>query len=182
MLLAQAKQEHYANIFQIPYPSYSPRDEVWLNAKNIHQARPSQKLDAKNVGPFKVCRALFAEVFELELLPTMQIHPIFHTNLLSSTENDPLPGQKLEPRPLVIAADGEHEVYVNNILDSKINKLRKNLLQYLVEWESKEPTWESWKAIINASDAFSDFHRQYPEKPGPHANVRLAGASAVEGG
>lgn len=182
MLLAQAEQEHYANISQIPSPSYSPGDEVWLNAKNIHRARPSQKLDAKNVGPFKIRRALSAEVFELELPPTMQIHPVFHTNLLSPTENDPLPGQKLEPRPPVIAADGEHEVYVNSILDSRINKRRKNLLQYLVEWESEEPTWESWEAITNASNALSDFHRQYPEKPGPHASVRLAGASAVEGG
>lgn len=69
----------------------------------------------------------------------------------------------------------EYEVYVNSILDSWINKRRKNLLQYLVEWES-------WEAITNADNALSDFHRQYPEKPGPHANVCLAGASAVERG
>lgn len=82
MFLAQTKQEHYTKISQIPFSSYFPGDKVWLNAKNIHRARPSQKLDAKNVGPFKICRALSAEVVELELLPTMQIHPMFHTNLL----------------------------------------------------------------------------------------------------
>lgn len=109
----------------------------------------------------------------------MQIHPVFHANLLSPTENHPLPAQKLESKPSVIAANGEH---VNSILVLRINKRRKNLLQYLVEWESEEPTWESWEAITNANNALSDFHRQYPGKPGPHASVRLAGASAIERG
>lgn len=62
----------------------------------------------------------------------MQIHPVFHTKLLSPAENDPLPGQKLEPRPPIIAADGEHKVYVENILDSRIKKCRKNMFLYLV--------------------------------------------------
>lgn len=163
-------------------PSYLPGDEVWPNAKNIHRAQPSQKLDAKNIGPFKIQCALSAEVFELELPPTMQIHPVFHTNLLSPSENDPLPGQKLEPRPPIIAADGEHEVYVESILDSRINKRRKKLLQYLVEWESEEPSWESWEVITNANKALTDFHHRYPAKPGPHASINLPGASVVEGG
>lgn len=83
---------------------------------------------------------------------------MFYTNLLSTTKNDPLHCQKLEPRPPIIAADREHEVYVNSILDSKIKKRQKNLLQYLVQWESEEPTWESWETITNASDTLSDFH------------------------
>lgn len=108
----------------------------------------------------------------------MQIHLVFHTNLLSPSKNNLLPSHKLEPRPPVIATDGEHEVYIARILDSRINKRRKkHLLQYLVEWESEEPPWESWEAIKNASEALADFHRRYPGNPGPHASVCL-----VEGG
>lgn len=33
MLLVQAEQEHYANIFPILSLSYLSGDEVWLNAK-----------------------------------------------------------------------------------------------------------------------------------------------------
>ena len=112
----------------------------------------------------------------------MQIHPIFYTNLLSPSENDPVSGQKLEPRPPIIATDGEHKVYVEHILDSRINKRRKNLLQYLVEWESEEPSWKSWEAITNASEAFADFHHCYPAKPGPNTSIHLAGTSVIEGG
>lgn len=52
----------------------------------------------------------------------MQIHPMFYIKPLSLTKNNPLLGQKLELRPLVIVADGKYEVYLNSILDSKINK------------------------------------------------------------
>lgn len=84
MLLAQAEQKHYWNISQIHSLSYSPGDKVWLNAKNIHRARSSPNLDAKNVTFIKICRALSAEVFKLEVPSTIQIHHVFHTNLLFS--------------------------------------------------------------------------------------------------
>lgn len=122
MLFVQTEQKYYANISQIPSSSYFPRDKVWLNAKIIYWARLSQKLDSKNVGPFKVCHALSVEVFELEFLLIMQIHLMFHTNLLSPIRSDPLPSQKLEFRLLIIVANGEYKVYVNSILDSRLNK------------------------------------------------------------
>lgn len=167
IFFAQADQKHYANHSQVLSSIYSPGDDVWLNAKNIHRANPSQKLDAENIGPLKICRAPSSKVCELGLPPTVQIHLVFHINLLSPSKNNLLPSQKLEPRPPVIATDGEHEVYIESILNSRINKRRKkNLLQYLVEWESEEPPWESWEAIKNASEALADFHRRYPENLG----------------
>lgn len=47
---------------------------------------------------------------------------MYYTNLLFPTKNNPLPSQKLESKPLIIAVDGKHKVYVNSILDSRINK------------------------------------------------------------
>ena len=99
MLLAQAEQEHYTNLSRIPHASYLPGDEVWLKAKNIHPARPSHKLDARSIGYFKIRRALSPEVFELELSPGMQIHPVFHTKLLSPSKNDRRPDQNLNFDP-----------------------------------------------------------------------------------
>lgn len=43
-----------------------------MNAKNIHQARPSQNLDARNIQPPRFAvYTLSAEAFELELPSTM---------------------------------------------------------------------------------------------------------------
>lgn len=47
MLFAQVEQEHYANLSWISSLFYLLEDKVWLNAKNIYQTWPSQKLDAK---------------------------------------------------------------------------------------------------------------------------------------
>ncbi len=69
---------------------------------------------------------------------------------------------------------------MESILDSKINKRRENLLQYSVEWESEEPTWEFWEAITNAGEALADFNRRYLTKLRPYASIRLAEAAAVE--
>lgn len=141
--------------------------------KKIYQARPSQ-LDTENVGPFRIYHALSVEVFELEIPPAMQIHPVFQTSLLSPTENVPLPKNlNLDLLLLLQIWDTTFIFYVDRTLHSGLNKRRKNMLQYLIEWESKEPTWKSWEAIINASKALTNFRHRNPEKAGPHASVRL---------
>lgn len=58
----------------------------------------------------------------------MQIHLVFYIYFKSTTENDPFFGQKLEPKTLVLASNIQYKVYVNSILDSRINKQQKNLL------------------------------------------------------
>lgn len=49
-------------------------------------------------------------MFELDFLPTMQIHLVFYTNFLLLSKNNLLPGQKLEPQAPVIAADEKYEI------------------------------------------------------------------------
>ncbi len=61
----------------------------------------------------------------------MQIHPVFHKNLLPASENNQLPGQKLKPRPPIgycLTIDGKKEAFVNSILHSRPNRCWKNLL------------------------------------------------------
>ena len=175
MTIAQAEQEAYANQNRIPPPAFQVGDKVFLNAADINRARPSVKLDDKQVGPYRVSRVLSPLVCVLDLPTSMRIFPVFHSKLLTLAPSDPMPGQHRQPRPPVVANDGEEEWFVDAILDSRINRRRRNLLEYLVQWEDGQtPTWEPWFMITGADAALDAYHAQYPRRPGPHMDRKRA--------
>jgi hypothetical protein len=47
LVISQSKQEKYANTNRQPHFIYRPRDEVYLDSKNITFARLIKKLDNK---------------------------------------------------------------------------------------------------------------------------------------
>ncbi|KAG9380537.1 hypothetical protein A1F94_009432 [Pyrenophora tritici-repentis] len=89
--------------------------------------RPSRGLSAKNLGPYKV-RAL-PNRYAVELaLPDCykQVHPVFHPWLLHLDAD-----QTARPSEGVIAEkhpDGEHDYYVDMVVDCRIDKRRKDTL------------------------------------------------------
>ena len=64
---------------------------MFLDTRNIETTRPSKKLSNKNEGPFKVIKVV-GSIYKLKLLPTLKVHPVFSSKLLSLAPNDPLPG------------------------------------------------------------------------------------------
>src|SRR6202045_3217890 len=74
--------------------------------------------------------------------------------------------------PLLVEINRDFEHEISKVLDSKIDKLRICKLLYLVQWTGYEGTDEetSWlpaTELEHASEAVSDFHHAYPNKPGP---------------
>jgi hypothetical protein len=59
-------------------------DKVYLLRRNINIKRPSDKLDHKKLGPFKISEVVGLVNYHLELLKTMNIHFVFHILLLES--------------------------------------------------------------------------------------------------
>jgi hypothetical protein len=47
LVISQSKQEKHANTNRQPHPIYKPRDEVYLDSKNITSAKLVKKLDNK---------------------------------------------------------------------------------------------------------------------------------------
>ena len=58
-------------------------DNIWLKAKNIHLNRPSNKLNQKRYGPFRISKDISQEVFQLELSEEWIIHNVFNEDLLT---------------------------------------------------------------------------------------------------
>jgi hypothetical protein len=52
LIVSQSKQEKHTNANQQPHLIYRPRDEVYLDSKNITSARLIKKLDNKFYSPY----------------------------------------------------------------------------------------------------------------------------------
>ena len=93
---------------------------------------------------------------------------MFHSSLLEPYQESTIPGRITQPPPPIELEDGlEYEVAA--ILDSKIVH---NKLYYLVDWLGYSPNERTWEPIENVTNALlEDFHRQYPDKPGPQSKT-----------
>jgi hypothetical protein len=89
----------YANKSKLEGPRLQRKDLVYLLRRNIKITKPSDKLDLKKIGLFKVKRNIRNINFELKLPPTIRIYFIFHLLLLEPAYPDTLKGliSKLNP-------------------------------------------------------------------------------------
>jgi hypothetical protein len=78
----------YANRSRLEGSHLRKRDLIYLLRRNIKTTKPSDKLDLKKIGPFKVKRNIRNISFELKLPPTIRIYPIFYLSLLEPAHPD----------------------------------------------------------------------------------------------
>jgi hypothetical protein len=76
----------YYNKLKFERPRFRKRDLIYFLRRNIKTTRPSDKLDYKKFGPFKVKRNIRDINYELYLPLTIKIYPIFHISLLESAD------------------------------------------------------------------------------------------------
>jgi len=162
---AQERQAEQANKRRSPDPALQVGDEVWLLRKHIHTTRPSDKLDFKKLGKFKISSKVGANTYKLQLPPSMKIHPVFHVSLLEPASTDPLPGHLQPPPPPTIVNDiTEYEV--ESILDSRYHYGK---LQYRAKWKGytadQDQEWYPAEFFENSQELIKDYHQTYPKKP-----------------
>jgi hypothetical protein len=112
--------------------------------------------------------------YEVALPEGMRAHNVFHPWLLHRVDVVPLPSQPQDEEGHVELADpdidDDTDYDVEAVLDSRMNK---RMLQYLVKWAEypegpDNPSWEPYMNVIDSADLVMAFHKQRPDKPGPH--------------
>ena len=78
----------YYNKLKLEGPRFRKGDLVYLLRRNIKIIRPSNKLNHKKFGPFKVKRNIKDINYELYLLFTIRIYSIFYISLLELADLD----------------------------------------------------------------------------------------------
>jgi hypothetical protein len=78
----------YANKSRLERPRFQRGNLVYLLRRNIKIIRPSDKLDSKKIGLFKIKRNIRDISFEFKLPLTIRIYLIFHISLLEPAHSD----------------------------------------------------------------------------------------------
>ena len=90
---------------------YHIGNQVWLEGKNLKFPHQATKLNPKCYGPFRVIKEISPVVYQLQLPPSWNIHPVFHASLLSPYSETPSHDPNFSrPPPDLINNEEEYEV------------------------------------------------------------------------
>jgi hypothetical protein len=78
----------YYNKSKLERSRFREKNLVYLLRRNIKTIKLSDKLDHKKFGLFKIKRNIKNISYELYLLLTIRIHPVFHISLLEPADSD----------------------------------------------------------------------------------------------
>ena len=180
----QNKQKEQANKKRQSTFEFRVRDSVMLNVKYQATIRFSKNLNYKNLNSFIVKRVVDNCVYELNLSQAMKnIFFVFHFWLLHVDDSISLQDQQKSTVQFVFIDDKDDVWYVEQILNSKMNKRRKNsvteetedCLKYKIKWINNENVnttfiWHDYIDVNNALYAIIDYHHRYFDEFKSHKN------------
>jgi hypothetical protein len=99
LVKAQERQKRNADKSQKQNPNISVGDKVWILRHNLKIRQPSDKLDYRRLGPFRVSKHVNKVAYRLDLPSCMKIHPVSHVSLLEPYKELTIPGRLPAPPP-----------------------------------------------------------------------------------
>ena len=166
---AQKRQKKYADEHRREL-SFAVGDFVLLataNLKLIGESKRARKFTERYIGPFRVRRVVNANAYELELPPSMRIHPTVNISQLKEHHDGSAafptrPVPLTRPEPEAVTNDGAPEWEVERILDHRRYGRRK-IIQYLILWKGypvHEATWEPIEALDGALELVVEYNKR----------------------
>jgi len=155
-----------------PAPKIEVGDCMFILTKFIKSTRPTKKLAEKYLGPFEVIGKPGTHSYLIKLPNHLRaIHLVFHISQIEPAPLSNIPNC-VNPLPPPLEIDGSLEFEVAQILDSKLDRRRRDPLLYLVQWSGYKGTpdkysWTPATNLENTTELVSEFHSLYPGKPGP---------------
>lgn len=153
-------------------PTYSPGQQVLLNADNIKTNRACKKLDDRFMGLFTIDKVLGTHNVRLAM-PGSSIHPMFHINRVKPyLPPESFPGCPELPRPPPVV---NSKYVVSKILNSRI---QRGKALYFVEWDGwglQDRQWVAASDFDHNDEVMLSFARNNPTLPvhGPRGQVLL---------
>jgi len=140
-------------------------DLVLLSTKELKwhmKGRRLEKLMERFVGPYKVKSIILANAVELQLPPTVHIHPVVNVSKLQMYKPQ-VEGQKAtKPAPVIV--EGEEEYEVEKILNKRRIQGRDKFLVCWKGYTAEADTWEDRGNLKNAGKLVEEFEREYGEE------------------
>ena len=117
--------------------------KVWLEAKNLPLPHSTIKLAPRRHGLFQITRVISPVAYQLKLPHQWNIHPVFHTSLLTPyVEMNSHGPNYSRPPPNLISGEAEYEV--EQIRSHRCHGLWKQL-QYLLKWKGYPESVNTWE-------------------------------------
>jgi hypothetical protein len=166
---AQARQKKYADEHRREV-SYVIGDRVLLstaNLKLVGESKRARKFTERFIGPYRIKRVINRNAYELELPPSLKIHPTINVSHLKqyidgSAAFPSRPADITRPEPVAGPNDGSPEWEVERILDHR-RYGRNKVLQYLILWKGypvHEATWEPIEHLDGTLDLVLDYNER----------------------
>ena len=141
-------QERASSVFnrKVEAVSFACGDKVLLATKNLvfkglKFGERAKKLLPKYVGPFTILERVGLVAYKLELPPRVNVHPVFHVNLLKEWKSDGSIRPNLAELELV---GGEAHFELESFVNSRMGGSKKAFRMYLVRWKGYDPSYDEW--------------------------------------
>src|SRR5487761_1452131 len=113
-------------------------------------------------GPFQITQVISPVAYRLELPPQWNIHPVFHSSLLTPYVETGSHGPNFSrPPPDLIRGEAEYEV--ENIKSHQRHG-RRQQLQYLLKWKGYPESDNTWEPAdqVHAPELVKAYLRRHP--------------------